>query len=443
MIEMLAVEKIGLRPGILEDKVAIVTGAGRGIGKEIAKAFAFLGVKVAVLDVSEAGAQTSDQITRAGGKAMFVKVDLAEERNIEAAVKQVLERFGRVDILVNNAIVSPVESVEKMSAETWDTAITVNLRAPFILTKTLLPTFIAQKSGIIINMLSSAGALPPEVGQAFMSAYSASKGGLAAFTLSLAPEVERSGIRVTGVWIGITDTPGAREAFKTLSVYLETPFEQFEAAMVGPDKVAAVIAYVTVNIEDYHGCTVECEKLMDKLLLTEAAVPQTEVLSTAFVEPKLNTEANLNVLYNEQAQSIQNLLKIIDEIKAGFNQLPFFVRPLANRAFKSKTGANMKEWQASIEDLMKRQKEWLAAFQKNENAKLSSINKLFIENYPPMKEALNNLLKYIVETPKEAARFTKDQNTLKIINETATRQAAALKASIESLHEAYLSVNKK
>ncbi len=428
----LAIQRIGLTPGILSGKTIIVTGAGRGIGKEIAKAFAYLGANIAVLDILDAGKETLKIIESMGSKGLFVKTDLAEQSNVEAAVKQVLESFGCIDILVNNAIVCPVGSVEETSVATWDRTIAVNLRGPFLLIKSLLPAFTAQQSGIIINLLSSAGTLPPEVGQAFMSAYSASKGGLAAFTLSLAPEVEQKGIRTVGIWVGITDTPGAHDAFGKLSGYLEIPFEQFKASMVPPDKTAAVIAYVAVNIEEFHGENVECEKLMEKLRLAETSPTPSEV-PLLLVQPPPNTQADLEVIYQQEYENVENLLKVINEIKSGFDQLPFFVRPMGNRAFKSKTGASIKDWQSSIEEMMNRQNEWLNAYQKKDSVKLTVMAKMFVDGYPAIQEALNRLYTYIVESPKEAARFTKDQQTLQIITQTANRQATIVKAAQSTL----------
>lgn len=323
-----------------------------------------------------------------------------------------------------------------MSIATWDTTMAVNLRAPFLLTKALLPRLKIQKSGTLINILSSAGSLPPEVGQAFMSAYSASKGGLAAFTLSLAPEVELDGIRVTGIWIGITDTQGARNAFKTLASYLEMPFEQFREAMISPDLVAAVIAYVATKIDEYHGTTVESDKLMEKLGLTEKA-PLAAEFSVLLAKPPPKSKVDLTVLYRHAVENTQNLVKVIQEIKEGINLLPFFVRPMANRALKSKTGAGVGEWESIMDDMMKHQKVWEDALKTGDHVKLDEVNKSFIDNFESIIISLNKLQTYISETPREAARFTKDQQAIKMIKETALRQASAVKASISTMEIIY------
>jgi NAD(P)-dependent dehydrogenase (short-subunit alcohol dehydrogenase family) len=427
------VEKLGLELDVFRGKIAVVTGGGRGIGREIAKAFAGLGAAVAVVDVSDEGVQTCQEIEERGGKALFVEADLAEEKDIEKAVQTVLAKFGAINILVNNAIVCPVESVEEMSTAAWDKTVAVNLRAPFLLTKMLLPKFAAQGSGTIINLLSSAGSLPPEVGQPFMSAYSASKGGLAAFTLSLAPEVEQKGIQVAGIWVGITDTAGAREAFKTLARHLEMPFEQFTQAMTAPSKTAAAIVYVAVHIDEYHGVNVECDKIMAKLgLLTETAALAAEV-PVVLAYPPPEPQADIEILYRQNTENTQNLLAVIYELKAGFEQLPFFVRPMANRAFRLKTGASIKEWEAVVGGMVEHQKVWEQVVKNKDKAKVEELSSVFVGNFEEIADSLNKLLTYIVESPKEAARFTKDKQTLKVINETAARQALIVKVSLSTL----------
>jgi 3-oxoacyl-[acyl-carrier protein] reductase len=171
----------------LDDKVAVVTGAGRGIGKAIALAFAAEGTKVVCT------ARSTDEINavaeQISGRA--IQCDVSEESAIRNLIDETLEIFGHIDILVNNAGAVARLSVHELPVEDWDNVINVNLRGVFLCTKYVLPSMLAQGSGCIINISSGAGV----VGPANRSAYAASKHGVMGFTKTLVAEYLRQGIR--------------------------------------------------------------------------------------------------------------------------------------------------------------------------------------------------------------------------------------------------------
>ena len=171
----------------LEDKVAVVTGAGRGIGRAIAIAYASQGAKVvcAARSMDELNAVAAET----GGVA--VRCDVASEPEIQALMNRTRDEFGRIDILVNNAGAVARLPVHELPVEDWDMVMNVNLRGLFLCTKYALPAMLDQGAGCIINISSGAGV----VGPPNRSAYAASKHGVMGFTKTLVAEYLRRGIR--------------------------------------------------------------------------------------------------------------------------------------------------------------------------------------------------------------------------------------------------------
>ncbi|GBD10889.1 3-oxoacyl-[acyl-carrier-protein] reductase FabG [bacterium HR23] len=196
----------------LAGKVAIVTGSSRGIGKAIALAYAREGAKVAVVARSEAPGrlpgtiyQTAEEIQALGGEALPIRCDVTDEEQVRGMVAQVLQRWGRIDVLVNNAGVTLRTPIVETETRHWDLIMRVNLRGPFLCCKYVLPTMMQQRQGSIINITSRAGerVVPGGVH------YGVSKAGLNMFTLGLAEEVRRYNIAVNALDPGLIKTEGA------------------------------------------------------------------------------------------------------------------------------------------------------------------------------------------------------------------------------------------
>ncbi|MER3514542.1 MAG: hypothetical protein C4310_09275, partial [Chloroflexota bacterium] len=139
----------------LRDKVAIITGAGKGIGQGIARVFVKYGAKVVVADWDEAaGAQTAEELRQAGGDAIFVKCDVSNEEQVRAMIQATLDRYGRIDILVNNAGIGVYTPVLETSLEQWNRCLAVNLTGVFLCSKYALPHIKAAGGGAIVNIAS-------------------------------------------------------------------------------------------------------------------------------------------------------------------------------------------------------------------------------------------------------------------------------------------------
>ncbi len=199
----------------LINKVALVTGAGSGIGEATAKLFAKEGAAVVVSDINVMTAQnTVDQILAAGGKAISVKQDVAQEDDWKLVVKAATESFGGIDILVNNAGVTLLKTIEEVSLSEWRQHMSINLDSVFLGTQYAIEAMKKRASGSIINVSSVMGM----VGEPAEPAYNASKGGVRIFTKSVALHCARAGyaIRVNSIHPGYIMTPLVEQAVAEL-----------------------------------------------------------------------------------------------------------------------------------------------------------------------------------------------------------------------------------
>jgi len=228
----------------LKGKVAIVTGAGGGIGRGIAVKFATLGANVGVADIKQDGARdTVSLVEKAGTKGLAMNTDITSPTQVQAMVKKTLETFGQVDILINNAGWDKIEPFVKNSPELWDRVIAINLKGPIHCTRAVLDPMMERKYGKIISISSDAG----RVGSTGEAVYSACKGGIIAFTKTMAREMARYQINVNCVCPGATDTPllaeitGGETGAKIIEAMVKAvPFRRLGK----PEDIAGAVAFL-------------------------------------------------------------------------------------------------------------------------------------------------------------------------------------------------------
>lgn len=200
----------------LKDKIAIITGAGRGIGRDIALAYAREGAHVVINDVDpETAEATARDAAALGSKSLAVVADVAKASNINRLVETTVKERGRVDILVNNAMKIVPGRLEQLSEEAWDTTMNIGLKGAFLVSQACARPMIAQKSGVIVNIASIAGLFPYN----FAGAYSVVKAGLIMLTKLQAMEWAPYGIRVNAITPGYIRTPGTEGMYADPEIY--------------------------------------------------------------------------------------------------------------------------------------------------------------------------------------------------------------------------------
>lgn len=235
----------------LTNKVAIVTGARRGIGRGIALMMAKAGAKVVVSDLNlEECQKVVEEIKKIGSDGLAVKCDVTNEKEVEEMVLKTVEKFGKVDILVNNAGIAPFKPFLEITEEDWDKVLAVNLKGYYLCAQAAAKEMIKNGWGRIINIASVAMG---QVGFGFpnLTHYCASKGGIVAFTEALALELTPKGINVNAISPGVIDTEMAKPVTENPEMR-ETILSRIPKGRVGrPEDIAAAVVFLASEEADY------------------------------------------------------------------------------------------------------------------------------------------------------------------------------------------------
>jgi 3-oxoacyl-[acyl-carrier protein] reductase len=232
---------------LLKDKVAMITGSGRGIGKAIAMKFAEEGAKLVLTDVRpEILEQTGKEIEQKfGTKPLCLTFDVRNAQQIDEAAKKTLDTFSRIDILVNNAGITRDQLLAMMSEQDWDDVLSINLKSVFLCTKTIGKLMIRQRYGRIINMASVVGVM----GNAGQANYAASKGGVIAFTKTVAKELAKRNITANAIAPGFIDTDMTKAIPEK---FLEQMKSAIPLARLGlPEDIANLALFLASDLSSY------------------------------------------------------------------------------------------------------------------------------------------------------------------------------------------------
>jgi NAD(P)-dependent dehydrogenase (short-subunit alcohol dehydrogenase family) len=410
--ELLA--KAGVCQNALANQVAVITGAGRGIGRECAMALSQMGAKVIIAELdSESGEDTARLIRAAGGDALFVMTDVSSAADVAQLAARAQQAFGPVDILINNAIAICPSPVLALEAADWDRVMAVNLRGAFLTCKTFVPGMCARKHGTVVNMIST-DAMPG------IAAYIASKQGLNAFTQTLALEVAGNNVNVIPFGPGMVDTPGIRNAAGTVAPLLGMNEAQmlgmslhpaFQGLMPAEYAGVATALLVAKYAGDYHG-----EGINGYAILERAGVIHAQAAGvTEDVQAKYEVESDMlgTSVMDDLCDHAGKLQVVLQETEEEFNQMPFFARPMAKSGFKSKAGKGIADWRREADAFHERVEVAVASHQPSAVPKLQS--------------QLEQLASYYIAMPAETARFIRDEATIKYVTDTCSKRLSVIK----------------
>ena len=196
--------------------VAVITGAGQGIGREIAIAFSMRDMHVVIADINGPNAlKVRDEIQNVGKTAFGIEVDVSSEQSVTLMIEQTLKEFGTIDVLINNAGIYPSGSIEELTNESWNRVIGTNLTGPFLCSRAVVPTMLGKKKGRVINLSSTTAFRGARNG----AHYAASKAGIIGFTKALALELAPTGVTVNAICPGLTDTAQPRGHMTDTELY--------------------------------------------------------------------------------------------------------------------------------------------------------------------------------------------------------------------------------
>ncbi len=235
----------------IKGKVAIITGARRGMGRTHALKLSQAGAKVVVSDISEEDCKiVVDEIKNQGGEAIGIKCDVSKKEDVDEMVRKTLENFGKIDILVNNAGICQFKPFLELTEEEWNKTLNINLKGYFLCAQAAAKEMAKRKSGVIVNVASIAMG---QVGVGFqnLAHYSASKGGIVAMTETLALELGPLGIRVNAVAPGMIDTPMI-ESMKQDPKTMEATLARVPLHRAGkPEEVSNLVLFLASDESSY------------------------------------------------------------------------------------------------------------------------------------------------------------------------------------------------
>lgn len=333
----------------LKGEIAVVTGAGQGIGYEAAKALVWLGAKVVIAEIDEKkGSAAEENINRefGVGKALFVKTDMANEMDIDNLTKAAIEKFGKVDIVLNNATVFPIGAIKDMPLESWDFSYLVNLRGPVALAKKFLPAMLQRNHGVFV-CVSSSGAAP------YMGAYEVFKTAQVELSNTLSAELEGTEVYAFTIGSGMAKTMGFIEgggkAASFMRISLDELFELNKNSQISPGEAGTGFAIAIATAKKYHD-----QEISSIQVLREAGIPLVNQVKDKFKEQKKSQkpqEAMSSVGSNRTIELYQAVLKTYLEQSEGWKKRNLFERQWIGRDFKKITSMSIDEMQAALKAL--------------------------------------------------------------------------------------------
>ena len=290
------IEKSNMNTGTLYGKVILITGAGGGIGFEAARALAYLGAEIVIAEIDkEKGELAQNTINNelSVKRVSFFHTDIANDKQVQDLYDYINGKYGALDVIINNATVTPMGAVDSVSISDWDRSYAVNLRAPVVLTQKFLPWMKEKNSGTIVFVPSS-GAAP------YMGAYEVFKTAQAELCNTLAGELENTNIITYAIGPGLVKTETAQTAIETVASLIGMTITDFcemnDKHIISAEEAGVGFALSIVNAEKYNGQEIgSIQVLMDAGMFegqTGSAVPGTGATDVSLLAPHIQNIAN-------------------------------------------------------------------------------------------------------------------------------------------------------
>jgi NAD(P)-dependent dehydrogenase (short-subunit alcohol dehydrogenase family) len=329
-----------LTSATLRDHVAIVTGAGQGIGFEAARSLAWLGARVVVAELdASTGAPAAAAIQQqfGDGKAIFIQTDVGSDESVANLKAKTQEVFGGVDIVINNATVSPLGAVQDRPIQDWDASYRVNLRGPVLLAQAFLPEMIGRKRGVFVCISS--------VGHAFMGAYECFKTAQVHLAETLDAELDGTGVFAFAIGPGLVMTPAAEAGITEIAPMYGKTFEEFcamsEEHIISLEEAGAGFAAAVALAEQFSG-----QEISSKQALIAAGLSLTETSQTA--ESRVLDEAELKKVL-ALCRSVRDTLA---EQSAAWAKRSIFERQWMVRDFRKNAGMPVERWLEALDGMI-------------------------------------------------------------------------------------------
>lgn len=325
--DTLIISKGSLHKGQLKGKVALITGAGGGIGFEAARSLIWLGVKVIIGDIDKNKGRLAEKKLKSefgSNCCLFIHTDIGCERKVKKLSQKIYAEFGKLDILINNATVAPIGAVHKSGIKNWDLSYRTNLRGPVLLIEYFLPKMLEQKSGVLAFVPSS-GAAP------YMGAYEVFKTSQVELSNTLTGELDGTGIITYSIGPGMVKTDTAHKAITEIAPLYGKTVDEFykmnEYVLLSVEEAGAGFAASVANANIYNGLEISSiQALMD--------------IGVSINEPKENNRIILSD--DEKGKVLEIMTEILQtflEQVDGWQNRPVFERQWVLRDFKKYTGA--------------------------------------------------------------------------------------------------------
>ena len=333
------ISQLGLKPNALRGETVIITGAGGGIGYEAARSLLWLGANVVIAEINATnGTQAAEKLAVEFDpeRVFFVPTDVGDEASVQSLYRQAMERFGKVDVVLNNATIAVLGMVKDLPIEKWDLSYRVNLRGPVLMARAFLPDMIARKHGAFVCVSST--------GTAFLGGYETFKAAQVHLANTLDAELENTGVFAFTIGPGLVPTQTASEAVSQIAPLMGMTVEEFfelnKNVVLTPEQAGAGFAVSIVFADKFKGMEIS------SLQALRSADIQFEASEMGSSSEKPNASQRL-----QAAEICNRVLRTLQEQSDGWKERSLFERQWVIRDFKKTAGMSAEEWLAALKRL--------------------------------------------------------------------------------------------